>query len=48
MPQMPAKEGSMLTFCILFNSLKIDSWLNLVMPVRNTKRNWGSKAFKGE
>ena len=38
MPQMAAYSGNMLMFLMLFNSLKMLSCENLVMPVRNTKR----------
>lgn len=38
-PQMPAYGSSILILVMFFNSLKMLSWENLVMPVRNTKRS---------
>ena len=47
MPQMEAYSGAIEMFWMLLSSEKIESWLNLVMPVRNTKRRYSSHALRG-
>ena len=47
MPQMLAYSLRMLTLVMLLSSLKMLICENFVMPVRNTKRRYGSQSFSG-